>query len=401
MFADDSEPEICSAGDQNEQEGRQLSSPTSAHGETSSNDERSNSQIEAFPDSQKLQPADVYQHDAEYGRCCLVRQESSGSVKSQEIVPYAPICLDAKIRPLHMQKILVMVSIARELIDTYLRFRQLLGNDVRSSHEEWVQLQAKNGHPLLKVAGLAFGVISTPETSTYMEQHWDQQWDQLQEHVGQNSPDAIIARGMMDYARAWAYHREDLKKAYNIVTAFYKEMEDRGSSNFFLAPCYTVTIGRWIYDANYHHLSYQAIEWVKYYAYKTLRQLRSLKDEWAIIDTFGMKLNATELLLRVKKYYTESSLSMENLEQDIEDRLGELKDSLSRPKITTYDKAGFYSVLKLNFENVNKEEFCHCAKVSAELFRENGRIRRALEEARLSGDTELVGELEKEAQNIP
>ena len=111
------------------------------------------------------------------------------------------------------QNILGMVSIPKQLIDTYLRFRQLLGNDVRRSHEAWKQLQATNDHPLLKVAGLAFGVISTPETSTYMKQ----QWDRLQEHVGQNSPDAIMARAMMDYARAWAYHREDLGKAYNIV----------------------------------------------------------------------------------------------------------------------------------------------------------------------------------------
>ena len=98
------------------------------------------------------------------------------------------------------------------------------------------------------------------------------------------------------------------------MKAFYKEMEDGDSSNFFLAPCYTVTIGRWAYDAHCHHLLYQVIEKVKYYAYKALRQLQSLKDEWAIIDTFGMKLNATLLLLRVKKYYTDNSLSVENLE---------------------------------------------------------------------------------------
>ena len=298
---------------------------------------------------------------------------------------------------MQMQKILGKVSNPRQLIDTYLNFRQLLGNDVRSSHEAWVQLQATNVHPLLKVAGLAFGVISTPETSSYMKQ----QWDQLQEHMGQGSPDAIVARAMMDYARAWACHREDLGEAKYIVSAFYEEMEIGDSSNFFLAPCYTVTIGRWTYDENYHHLSYQVIEEVKGYAYKTLSQLRTLKDEWAIIDTFGMKLNATLLLLRVKKYYTDRSFSVENLEQDIEDLLGELQCSLSHPKITTYDKAGFYSVRKLHFENVNKEEFCCCAKMSAELFRENGRIQRALEEARLSGDTELLQQLSKEAQNIP
>ena len=134
---------------------------------------------------------------------------------------------------LQMQKILGMVSIPRkQLIDTYLRFRQLLGNDVRSSDKAWKELQTTNAHPLLKVAGLAFGVISTPVTSSYMKQHWDQ----LQEHMGQYSPDAIIARGMMDYALAWAYRREDLGKAYNIVYAFNKEMENGDSSNFFLPP---------------------------------------------------------------------------------------------------------------------------------------------------------------------
>ena len=181
-----------------------------------------------------------------------------------------------------------------------------------------------------------------------------------------------IAHAMMDYACAWACHREDLGKALNIVKAFYEEMENGDSSNFFLAPCYTVTIGRWIYDANCHRLSDKVIEKVKNYAYKTLRQISSLKDEWAIIDTFGMKLNATLLLLRVKKYYTDNSLSVENLERDIENLLGELKRTLSHSKITTYDKAGFYSVQKLTFENVNNEEFCRCAKLSAKLFRQNG-----------------------------
>ena len=296
-----------------------------------------------------------------------------------------------------MEKILGNVSIRKELIDTYLRFRQLLGNDVRMSHKAWEELQATNAHPLLKVVGLAFGVISTPETTSYMEQLWDQ----LREHMDQDSPDAIIARAMMDYARAWAYHREDLGKALNIVTAFYEEMENGDSSNFFLAPCYTVTIGRWIYDANCHRLSDKVIEDVKYYACKTLRQIRSLKDEWAIIDTFGMKLNAMVLLLRVKRYYTANSLGVENLEGDIEDLLGELQRTLSHPKITTYDKAGFYSVSKLFLENVNKEEFCRRAKLSAKLFRQNGRIWRALEEAELSGDAELLRELLNEAQDIP
>ena len=244
LFADVSEQEVCSAGDHDEQEGRQPSSPTSSHGETSSDNVMNNTQYEdLIPDSQKPQPAEVDPHDEQVGRSCPLRQESSSSVRSQQIVPYAPMCLDSEIKPVDMQKILVMVSITRELIDTYLRFRQRLGKDVRKSHEKWVQLKTTNDHPLLKVAGLAFGVLNTPETSSYM----DQQWDQLKEHMGKDSPDAIIARAMIDYARAWACHQDDRRKAYNIVYAFYKEMEKGDSSNFFLAPCYTVTIGRWIY----------------------------------------------------------------------------------------------------------------------------------------------------------
>ena len=382
MFADVSEPDVCSAEGQDEEvTGRQQSFPTGAPEEMSSDNERSNSQIEILSNSQKAQNAVYEPHDEEDKRFYSPMVQESPRLKPQ----------------MQMQKILGKVSNPRQLIDTYLNFRQLLGNDVRGSHDAWVQLKASNDHPLLKVAGLAFGVISTPETSSYMEQ----QWDQLKEHMGRDSPDAIMARAMMDYAHAWACHRKERRKALNIVSAFYEEMEDGDSSNFFLAPCYTVTIGRWTYDKHRGHLSYQVIEDVKSYAYKTLRQLRTLKDEWAIIDTFGMKLNATLLLLRVKKYYADRSFSVENLEQDIENLLGELQRFLSHSKITTYDKAGFYSVRKLHFENVNKEEFCCCAKMSAELFRENGRIHRALEEAELSGDAELLQELSKEAQNIP
>ena len=134
------------------------------------------------------------------------RVQAQWKGKCEEMVlPSLNFCdngLQMQLRPtLQMQKLLGAVFNPKQLIDTYLSFRQLLGNDVRRSHEAWVQLQATNDHPLLKVTGLAFGVISTPETSSYMEQ----QWNQLQEHVGQNRPDAIMARAMMDYARAWAY----------------------------------------------------------------------------------------------------------------------------------------------------------------------------------------------------
>ena len=209
MFAGVSAQEVCSAGDRDMLvTGRQQSFSTSAHKETSSNDETSNVQKEVFVNSQKTQPADVVPHDTDDEQFYSPeRQESSTSVedrKCEEMVLPASLnfCdngLQMQLKPtLHMQKILGEVSNPKQLIDAYLRFRQLLGNDVQRSHEAWVQLQATNDHPLLNVAGLAFGVISNPGTSSYMEQNWDQ----LQEHMQQHRPDVIMARTMMDYALA-------------------------------------------------------------------------------------------------------------------------------------------------------------------------------------------------------
>ena len=209
-----------------------------------------------------------------------------------------------------------------------------------------------------------------------------------------------MARAMKDYALAWAYRPHDLPKAFNIVKAFYDEMENGDSTNFFLAPCYTVTIGQWIYDANYRNLSFAVIESVEYYADKALRQFRSLTDEWAQIDLFGMRLNALLLLLHVKEFYAANCCSTERFERKIECLLEELQQCESHPQITIYDRAGFHSVRKIFFE-VNDAEFSYSAAISARLFRNNGRMQRALEEARLSGNAELVREMLQEAQDVP
>ena len=351
-----------------------------------------------------MKPAELELNDIEDERSyCAEQQESSmGGMKCQDIaLPTPRSDLRMKLIPsLQMQEILSGVSCKRgSLIEKYLEFRQLLGNDVRRSHKTWVKLQAADDHPLLKVAGLAFGVISTPETASYMEQCWVQ----IKELMGPSSPDSIMACAMKDYALAWAYRGEDLPKAYSIVKRFYNIMEDGDTTNFFLAPCYTVTVGRWTYDyhAKYDCLSFEVIKKVKQYADQTLRQLRSLKDEWAIIDTFGMGLNALLLLLRVKEFYSANSCNTERLEQEIENLLKELQYDVSHPKITTYDIAGFNSVLRIYYKTTNKEESHHCAKIAALSFRENGRMRRALEEARHSADAELVREISQEAQDVP
>ena len=384
--------------------GRLLASSISAtglHDDTSISDEDdSDPHFRIYPENQ-IQPAECDPQDTEDGRPCIgaLRQESSpGCTRSKDLTLPANLgCRISVIPSLQMQEILSQVSCTtRQLIAKYCEFRQFLGNNVRHSHIAWAQLKAENQHPLLKVAGLAFGVISTPETASYRED----QWDHLKELLCPSSPDSIMAHVMKDYALAWAYRPHDLPKAFNIVKAFYDEMENGDSTNFFLAPCYTVTIGQWIYDANYRNLSFAVIESVEYYADKALRQFRSLTDEWAQIDLFGMRLNALLLLLHVKEFYAANCCSTERFERKIECLLEELQQCESHPQITIYDRAGFHSVRKIFFE-VNDAEFSYSAAISARLFRNNGRMQRALEEARLSGNAELVREMLQEAQDVP
>ena len=66
LFADVSEPDICNAGDWDEQVTERQQN---AHEETSSDDETGNAQIEGIPDSHKMQPAGIDPHEAEKERC--------------------------------------------------------------------------------------------------------------------------------------------------------------------------------------------------------------------------------------------------------------------------------------------------------------------------------------------
>ena len=381
--------------------GRQpLLSPNAAgdYEDTSSGDEED--RHTGYDGERQVQEAPRDPHDTEDGRWTLRPQSATGRNENEQLVLPGLGLRMIVISSLQMRELMSHVHYPEMFRTKYCEFRQLLGNNVRCSHIVWSELKAAEGQdPLIKVAGLAFGVISTPETASYMEE----QWDLLQTQFAPHSPDWILARAMKNYALAWAYRPHDLPKAYNIVKAFYDEMENGDPTNFFLTPCYTVTIGRWIYDAHMkcHTLSFPVIKMVEYYADKALRQFRELTDEWARLDLFGMRLNTLLLFLRVKMFYAETSQNTDRLERKIDNLLEELHRCEGHPQITAYDRAGFYSVRKLYYENENDAEYHRCAAISAQFFRENGRMERALEEARLSGDENLVREIEKEAQDVP
>ena len=192
------------------------------------------------------------------------------------------------------------------LIEEYCYCRKLLGNNVEEAHQHWHKVVAQvTVDPVIKACALSFSVISTPETTAYLQKHWNDLWLQMGDDRRikvRGSPDYEMARFMVQYALAWAMRSQDLGKALLKVRTCYNDMKKYNLDNFFLAPYYAVTIGRWTFEANEHNLSDGVIIEVIQYADETLHLIATLEDDWARIDAFGAKISSLNLLLLVANY---------------------------------------------------------------------------------------------------
>lgn len=359
--------------------------------------------------------------DAEIVPERAIRQESIQGVHSpQELVHCNLIPPDPchSLQPLGLHYYWQRVSCTRdELVNVYCRSRKRLGNSVEDAHGDWCMCVARGCiHPVLKACALAFSVISTPETTAYLTEHWLELWRQM-DH---DSPDYKIARFMAQYALAWAVQSQDLPKAFQKVVACYSDMHNDNPENFFLAPFYTVTIGRWIFEFHdkEHNLSVNVIAKVLYYANETLRLIGTLEDDWARIDTFAVKLSALKLLMLVEGY-CKKLLRFRTFCRDLSLRIDRLYEEISqefsqnRSQIVMYEEAWFHSVSATYYKNASiaaisqdkKEEFYTLGQRSlaqaARLYHENGRWWRAYEEAKRADDPEIKCKYSKQRRNAP
>ena len=96
---------------------------------------------------------------------------------------------------------------------------------------------------MIKACALSFSVISTPETTAYLQKHWNDLWLQMGDDRRikvRGSPDYEMSRFMVQYALAWAMRSQDLDKALTEVMSCYHDInKDNLRNNFFLAPYYT------------------------------------------------------------------------------------------------------------------------------------------------------------------
>ena len=109
------------------------------------------------------------------------------------------------------------------LIKEFCYCRKLLGNNVEEAHQHWHEVVAQvTIDPVIKACALSFSVISTPETTEYLKNHWKDLWLQLGEYRRVkvcDSPDYQMARFMVQYALSWAMRSQDLGKALTKVPA--------------------------------------------------------------------------------------------------------------------------------------------------------------------------------------
>ena len=103
------------------------------------------------------------------------------------------------------------------LIEEYCYCCKLLGNNVEESHKLWHEVVAQvTIDPVVKACTLSFSVISTTETTAYLEKHWKDLRRQMvndRRDMVRGSPDYQIACFMVQYALSWAMQCQDLGKA--------------------------------------------------------------------------------------------------------------------------------------------------------------------------------------------
>ena len=312
------------------------------------------------------------------------------------------------------------------LIKEFCYCRKLLGNNVAEAHQHWREVVAQvTIDPVVKACALSFSVISTPETTKHLKKHWKDLRRQMvndRRDKVRGSPDYQMARFMVQYALSWAMRSQDLGKALLKVKSCYHDMKKANLYNFFLAPYYTVTIGRWIFETNAHNLSDGVIAEVQEYAEETLRLIATLEEDWARIDAFGAKISALNLLLLVAKYFyrqiqhqrivpdglTDLYLRIQHLYEEISE---ELKQNHFR--VVLYDRAWFHSVsatyyqLASNTATTQEEKDrvyalsqCSIAQ-AAHHYYINGRWWRSREEAEHADDPHMIPEYAKHGRSAP
>ena len=309
------------------------------------------------------------------------------------------------------------------LIEEYCYCRKLLGNNVEEAHKHWHEVVAQvTVDPVIKACALSFSVISTPETTEYLQKHWNDLWLQMGDDRRikvRGSPDYEMARFMVQYALAWAMRSQDLGKALLKVRTCYNDMKKYNLDNFFLAPYYAVTIGRWTFEANEHNLSDGVIIEVIQYADETFHLIATLEEDWARIDAFGAKISALNLLLLVANYLYRQFLDFINRFKDLYLRIQNLYKEISEEYaqnhscVVLYDQAWFHSVsatyyqLASNTATTQEEKermnvFSQCSLAqSARLYHINGRWWRSRKEAERADNPDMIQEYAKHGRSAP
>ena len=301
--------------------------------------------------------------------------------------------------------------------------RKLLGNNVAEAHKHWHKVVAQvTIDPVIKACALSFSVISTPETTAYLEKHWKvlrQQMVNNRKDIVHGSPDYQMSRFMVQYALSWAMRSQDLGKALTEVMSCYQDMKKYNPDNFFLAPYYTVTIGRWIFEANACKLSDDVIEEVLEYIEETLRLIATLEEDWSRMDAFGAKISALNLLLRVANYLYRQLPHFTDGFKDLYLRIQHLYEEISEElnqncfRVVLYDQAWFHSVSATYYqlasntatnqeekERMNALSQCSIAQ-AARLYDRNGRWGRSLEEAERADNPDLIRKYAKHGRSAP
>ena len=299
----------------------------------------------------------------------------------------------------------------------YLHMRKVGGADVRKSQELWKIIWAKhNENPLIQSMYFFSGMLSAPENLKYVLKTWAKLSEELN-----RSNNAIVGSLFALYLVAWTirnwvgengshpehvdciplpYHKSlciprTKEGAMRLVEYCIEETKD--VINFVLTPYFYITMLRWKYEIEHDSGTLNETAASRYLKSidETFEKCWFQNRDWMKADAFGAMVSAVNLKIEIARYFRRRKQSDKfcSIKGEAMDLLNPLikyfEDNHSL--ITIYDCAWLFSVRSKCFRVDGYEtEARHCAEHSAHNYLESSRYWRAVEEAKLSGNSELI-----------
>ena len=297
----------------------------------------------------------------------------------------------------------------------YCHIRKEGMTNIQLSRDSWELVRVNpQADPLLKCIYFSHGMTSAPENLDYILQTW---YDISHQLIRGNSFEIGSLFGL--YLLAWTIYncaeygplpnntenilllgqlKITLSKNGAMKLIDYCIRQTEFMSDFVLKPYFYITKLRWEFECKRFmgDLDESVAKTILKGIDEMVQLCYSFDQEWMKIDSFGAMGSAINLKIEIAFWFKErirDAYMFRSLKEEADGNLQMLKEYFERNRsdIPIYDEAWLYSVQSKFYRMIGAESQAHrYAEHAARLYLKCGRHWRALEEAKHTGDTNLI-----------